>query len=124
MPDIADERSAAHDLGVKAVGRAEQGQRGIGDGKLLIRGRNERQARVPLEDDGAGAEVDRERGRSGGIDVRHRERLRQPRGERRVGGARRRSDREQHSDEREAWAEAVPKIGPAAHALWRWRADN
>ena len=109
---------------MEPVAGAEQIQGGVGDGKLLIRGRNERQTCVPLEDDGAGAQVDRERGCPRRVDVRHGERLRQPRRQRRVGGARRRSDREQHRDDREAWAEEAPKIGPAAHVRLVSAADN
>ncbi len=76
VPDVADEGAAAYDLRVEPVAGAEQRQRGVGDGKLLVRGRNERQTCVPLEDDGAGAQVDRERGGPRRVDVRHGERLR------------------------------------------------
>src|SRR4029453_8911266 len=50
--------------------------------------------------------------------------LREPRLEGRAGRSRLGGEQERQSREREAWAEAAPKIGPAAHVQPGSAADN
>ena len=125
VPDIADERSAAHDLGVEAVAGAEQRparrrRREASDSRpgraraLAFRSKTT----APVRRSIASAAV--RAGSTCGTASACRSRVVSVASAARAGAA----TSEQHSDEREAWAEAAPKIGPAAHAPRRSRADN
>jgi hypothetical protein len=111
------------DVGAEAIARPEQGQRRVGDRKLLVRGRQQRELLVAGEDDAARGKVDGERGGLALVDVRHRERLREPGRQRhpllRAGrpGGERRGDQQQ-------WDECGKKMSRPAHEVPRAPLDN
>ena len=105
VPDVADERAGAHDLGVEPVARPELGECRVGHRQLLVRRRDERERSVAGVDNGARAKIDRERCRARRIDVRHLERTVEAAGKSGVGAARRRDEEEEEDCHgREAWA--------------------
>src|SRR5439155_10361760 len=99
VPDRPVLSTLTDHVGLVPVARAEDRERREGDGQLFVRRRRERPGAVLRVQGRAGCEVDRDRRRAGGSDVRYAEGARELPLERRRGGRGGRGDGRRHDGE-------------------------